>query len=592
MKLFGYILVFFALGGIPFVYAEEITDFNSVLTIYKDGTVSVVETITYDFATGERHGIFRVLETKHPQKATAWYKKRLIDVAVTGVTKDGVAESFQTKNTEGVIRIQIGSPDVTISGEHVYTIAYRLTGALSYGPQGTELYYNVTGNNWEIPIKAVMATIVDSSGKLLATARDCYVGQTGETTRCTLGLRAASSSTFIAYNLEAGSGLTVAHQLQTNEVAELLNEKTSLNWLGYVLGVMWLIALGVWAYRYRTKYRTNRPVIAQYEPYQGILPMYTGVLFDGKLDPRDITAGIVYLAEQGFIKIKKTEEKFLIVFSTNEYELTLLRNDIDVLPVMLKQVLFFLFTDFAGDFIKKFKLTVETIVTQLQGGTDATQPLVSGLKVTLAELTKKAASNKYIIDNLKTAVIQDLEKDGYIFPDLFHTQLPKRWLGSILLGTFAFAGIVYALGAVYWLLMILVTFGVVVVVTYGRLTALGYEARNYLQGFKLFLSVTEKERYKFFNAPEKSPELFMQYLPYAIAFGVEKEWSKVFDGITLSSPAWYEGGNAGLFSAAAFSNDFSSFSSSFATSSGSGISGSSGGGSVGGGGGGGGGGSW
>ena len=34
-------------------------------------------------------------------------------------------------------------------------------------------------------------------------------------------------------------------------------------------------------------------------------------------------------------------------------------------------------------------------------------------------------------------------------------------------------------------------------------------------------------------------ENFDKYLPYAIAFGVEKEWVRRFEGLTVSSPDWY-----------------------------------------------------
>ncbi len=120
-----------------------------------------------------------------------------------------------------------------------------------------------------------------------------------------------------------------------------------------------------------------------------------------------------------------------------------------------------------------------------------------------------------------------------------------------------------------------------------RRTTLGYEAKEYLQGFKDFLSVTEAQRYIFHNAPEKNAEHFMEFLPYAIAFGVEKQWAKVFEGITLPSPSWYDGGSMSTFSAVNLTSSLGEFSSSFTAS-----SGSSGGGSSGGGGGGGGGGSW
>ena len=81
----------------------------------------------------------------------------------------------------------------------------------------------------------------------------------------------------------------------------------------------------------------------------------------------------------------------------------------------------------------------------------------------------------------------------------------------------------------------------------------------------------------------------MQYLPYAIAFGVEEKWAAVFADMQISNPSWYEGNGAhGAFAAGAFTHDLTSFTSAVTTS----TQASSGGGSSGGGGGGGGGGSW
>lgn len=123
-----------------------------------------------------------------------------------------------------------------------------------------------------------------------------------------------------------------------------------------------------------------------------------------------------------------------------------------------------------------------------------------------------------------------------------------------------------------------------------RRTQKGYEALDHLKGFKLFLEMTDRDRFAFHNAPQKSPEQFMEYLPYAIAFGVEKAWAKVFEGFTIPNPDWYDGGNVSSFSPTNLSSSLGAFSSAFATS--SGASASSGGGSSGGGAGGGGGGSW
>ena len=96
-------------------------------------------------------------------------------------------------------------------------------------------------------------------------------------------------------------------------MATLITEKISYLPFGFTVAILWLLYFARSIYRLRTKDRFNKPVIAQYEPIKGYLPMYTGVLYDGQLDPRDITAGIIYMAEQGFIKIKRTEKKVLLV---------------------------------------------------------------------------------------------------------------------------------------------------------------------------------------------------------------------------------------------------------------------------------------
>jgi len=127
----------------------------------------------------------------------------------------------------------------------------------------------------------------------------------------------------------------------------------------------------------------------------------------------------------------------------------------------------------------------------------------------------------------------------------------------------------------------------------------GAEVKEEVQGFKWFLSVTEEERLKFHNAPEKKPEEFMEFLPYAMVLGVEKEWSAQFKDMFIEAPSWYEGQPGTAFSAIYFGNALSSMNAnmgatftSHPSSAGSGGSGFGGGGFSGGGFGGGGGGSW
>ena len=122
----------------------------------------------------------------------------------------------------------------------------------------------------------------------------------------------------------------------------------------------------------------------------------------------------------------------------------------------------------------------------------------------------------------------------------------------------------------------------------------------------MFLTAVDADRLQTIARPDKTPQLFERFLPYAFALGVEHAWAQQFSqvlaqatiagsGGTSYSPSWYSGAALASFSATDFTSSFgSSFSSAISSSStapGS-SSGSGGGGSSGGGGGGGGGGGW
>src|ERR1051326_163409 len=140
-------------------------------------------------------------------------------------------------------------------------------------------------------------------------------------------------------------------------------------------------------------------------------------------------------------------------------------------------------------------------------------------------------------------------------------------------------------------------------------THAGRALMDRVEGFKMFLKAVDADRLQTMSPPpDKTPELFERFLPYALALGVEHAWAEQFSQVlaqaatapggntgTGYSPSWYVGTSIASFSAVSFTSSFSSsFSgaiSSSSTAPGS-SSGGGGGGSSGGGGGGGGGGGW
>ncbi len=569
MKLFNYVIIFlfFVLSGATNALAEEVSNFTAVITPYSDGSFKVEETIAYNFKEAEKHGIYRYLPTTHDQAPDKWYKKRFVEYEVLNVTLDDGPVNFEQIPESGRLFIKIGDANTTVTGLRTYQITYLVRGGLHYYKEGTvEIYWDVTGSDWGVPILNASA-VIDNTEGLLNSERFCYAGLPGETESCTSISATSSVVTFVAPVLMPGSNFTIAQELHSEKIAQQVIEETPPWILWVVIVVGWLLGMIYIVYRYKTKHNPHHAVISQYEPYEDFKPMFTGVLLDGRLDAKDITASLIYLAEQGFLKIKKTEKKVMIFFEVDDYEVTLQRPISEAETEFSREVLTLLFSD------------NETVGTSVS---------LSALK---ADSSKRQA-NAVKVQKLRDSVVTDLVNRQYFERIL---NLPIIIVVAIVLAIglpFLLPFLAPVIGS-FTIPLIIIVVGTLIILGFGyqRRTRKGYEALNHLKGFKDFLSVTDAERFKFHNAPSKSPEQFMKFLPYAIALGVEKEWSEVFKDIQLIQPDWYEGNSN--FAAVALASDLGNFSNAFtAASVPDNSSGSGGGGSSGGGSGGGGGGSW
>jgi uncharacterized membrane protein len=136
-------------------------------------------------------------------------------------------------------------------------------------------------------------------------------------------------------------------------------------------------------------------------------------------------------------------------------------------------------------------------------------------------------------------------------------------------------------------------------------TRAGRAVLDKIEGFKMFLEAVEGDPIRRAMPPQKTPEVFEKFLPYAIALGVEKAWAEQFSGVIDRadqapgsgtggySPAWYSGPGWSNFGTAGFASSLGdSFSSAISSSSAAPGSAGGGAGGSGGGGGGGGGGGW
>lgn len=538
---------------------EQIDNFHTDVTVAQDGSLSVIETIAYNFGPFERHGIYRTLPYQYTRNG-AKYTLRYEIVSVTD--EQGIAYPFSQSRSGGNVEVKIGNADFTISGQHIYVISYTVRRAINYFKDHDELYWNATGTDWQVPILEASARVhLPSSIDPSTITTACYTGTLGSTAKqCSAG---AEGDTVVFRGdgeFKTYEGLSIVVGFPTGIIEKPSPFQGTLfflhdNWI-LVAPILAFIVLHIlWMKKGRDP-RGRGTIIPEYEPPNKIDPATMGALWDEKADPKDVSAEIVHLAVRGYLKIKNTGEK--------EYEFIKVKNADAQLNTVERAIHDSLFSD----------------------STDT---------VTLDSL-----KNKYYkkLPDVQKSMYEALVERKYYSSNPNAIRKVYYSIGGLLIFSlfFIFGG----LPGPFWVAF-LVT-GILVLI-YGRImpqkTLQGAEAKEQVHGFKWFLSVTEEERLKFHNAPEKKPEQFEKFLPYAMVLGVEKEWAKQFAGMYIPEPSWYQGGNVTAFNAIIFASVLSDMNSkmnstlaSRPSSAGSGHSGFGGGGFSGGGFGGGGGGSW
>ncbi|MFC1662630.1 DUF2207 domain-containing protein [Patescibacteria group bacterium] len=550
------ILLLFA----PTVSAEIIRDFGAEMNVDENGKFTITETIRYDFEELDRHGIYRQIPYSYSRNGFN-YKVRL---KVDSVVDDqGIHIPYSTSYGGGELEIKIGDADKYVTGEQAYVITYTAERALNWFDGEPEVYWNVTGNEWLVDIESARITVT-STHAISADKTECFSGSLGsQEANCTIK-ELATGGLLINSETElfSGEGLTFATRLPAGSIPEPTAWERAWdlvrdNW-ALALPVVSLLLL-IYLYRRFGKDPAGRgTIIPEYEPPEKMTPAMIGYLIDEMINPRDVSSAIINLAVKGYLKIHYKDKTLGHTFKLEK----------------LKE---------AGNDLSKFERGLFKEIFS---------------KESLVELKdlKKTLPSK--LNKLKSDLRDEAQTQEY-FPT------PPNQVKGI----YMTIGILLMFGGFFlfglWLAMSigLIVSGALFIgfsPAMPRRTDKGVLITEQIKGFKHFLTITEKERLKFHNAPKKKPEEFFSFLPYAIALAVEKEWANQFRDLTLEQPDWYGGQDWSAFNAYVFASamtDFTKTTNSQAftapsKSGGSGGSGFGGGGFSGGGFGGGGGGSW
>lgn len=533
-----------------------IPNFESKIRINSDSSILVQEEIETFFYV-QKHGIYRNIPLSYKDRYGNNFKLRFNLISVTD--ESGRSLKYQLSRSGGEAKIKIGDPDLLVTGRQVYMISYQVQRAVTYFTDHDELYWNATGTSWEVPIKNSKAEIIlpktiDESD----IKTQCYTGSYGSREEdCT--------SSFSDNKAEfSGQGyLTVVFGWPKNITTKpsFINNLgwfISDNWMIFIPIIVFLSLLYIW-YKNGRDPVGRKTIVPQYEPPDKSLPAIVGVLIDEKVDIKDVSATVIDLAVQGYLKIKEEGEKGLVI-KKKDYSF-----------IQLK--------DFKAD--KDISFYEKKILEGIFGDKK---------EVRLSDLKNDFYQN---LNEIKGFLYEDSVKAGYFAkrPDKIRgfyliCGIVVSVLGGILISFFEMALVP--------VISILASGGIIIIFSFfmPKRTQKGVGSYEYALGFKLYLEKAEKYRLKF----AEKENLFEKYLPYAMIFGVADKWAKAFADIYKNPPSWYEGYGPGQFNAIVFASSLNNFSestnSTFVSTPSGGGSGFGGGGFSGGGFGGGGGGSW
>ena len=557
LLIFSFLSFSFSAGA----RAEEIKNFHSEIFINRDGTIDVREDIEYDFQYAERHGIYRDI----PYNYDFGYKRYSIKLDVKDVTDfNGSPYKYEVSSGGGYIHIRIGDPDKTVTGVHGYSIQYTVRGAIAFFEDHDELYWNVTGNEWRVPIMRASASVAFDGETSEGVKAECYTGAGGSPAQdCNYKITPGKVNFLATNSLWAGQGLTLVAGLPKG----LIEEPSPMTKAIWFLSDNWYFGLPfltffVVAYIWSTRGRDpgGRGVITvMYEPPKDLTPAEAGTLVDERADILDITSTIIDLAVRGYLRIEEIESTKFFFFADRDYRL-----------IKTKE---------PGP--GELKAHEEKVFSGIFKGKE---------KVLVSALRDKFYTE---LPPIKKALYGELVGKKYFPADPEKVKGIYKWIGIIILilSFILFSNLLLKISISLSGLIILVSSRYM-----PRKTREGTLLNKELLGFREFIDRAEKDRIE--TLAKNDPTLFDRVLPFALVFGLEDKWANAFRDMYREPPSWYSSPNyKNSFSPNMFVSDLgrslgvmnSSLSSTPRKSGGSGLGG---GGSSGGGFGGGGGGSW
>jgi hypothetical protein len=537
--------------------------FDEQVTVHRDSTIDVAETIQAQFIGTGWHGIYRTIPIQYTDPEGFNYTLFLDHVTAADENGNSLKLEQSHEGRDVKFKIYVPEPD---NSTRTIILHYRVLDALRFFADHDELYWNVTGEEWQATIQSASARIELPEG---ATGLHA-VAYTGANYSRTQDAEVTVSDNVVEiranHPLGYRQGLTavvgfdkglVHEPTVSDQIAQFLQS----NWPLFIPVIVLFVMCWLWWTRGRDPERDV--ITVQYEPPDNLSPGECGTLVDNQAAMRDITATLVDLAVKGYITIEQKDQPGMLGLTHHRDYIFHLKKPAaqwtDVRPherAMLSGL--FLGSDsmLADSVPAPSAMASQSPGVQdysLSSGTvDAAAPQAS---VALSDLQNRFYRQ---LPGIRDCIFDALVQDGYYLhrPDTVR----QGYMGAGLAIGFVivFAGSWLAkqsgMSNLPWFVAGIASGAIIFGFGWFMTARTSAGAKTYAKvlGFENFLGRVESDR---IERLEKTPELFEKFLPYAMALHVEKKWVQAFSGITMQPPQWYQGTYVGPFQAYFLVND-------------------------------------
>ncbi len=557
--LFGFVFLLFTCATAQAAAGYTIESLASRIEVTPEGVYQVQEEISMTFLK-PLHGFYRVLPTEYNFNDPS---KQDIRVHVMDIR---ASDTLSVTRESGYTVIRVGDANRTVTGRQQYRISYLYDIGADRNAGFDEFYFNLAGEDWEVPI-AAFAFSVRFPSPVERQSISFSRGVWGTTTSRGVTWELSADGTLLTGSvsqLQPGEALTVRVEMPQGYFLERTDYQAIVarfNILLYALAVA--VAIFLW---FRFGRDDDLVVVTQFSPPEGMTPMDLGYMIDGTLDPRDVTSMIFYWADKGCLSIVEEDKKFSFVkgrdpIGASTHEKQLFNSFFAGAKKGVVKI-----TDLQGKFFSEYQKLTSSVDRYYRGeralssATSRNMAVLSGLLVMIPALGYALACTANYPGPLSLIIFAAaigfalfLGIIVHFMMRIWHLRKPIGkifWMlllvvaslfGGSVLAVFSLMseveigfGLVEALKVVATIVPI-----VFLAILTRKRSAFGQKKLEQILGFREFIDKVEMDKLK--RMIDDDPQFYYHILSFAIVMGLEKKWAKKFASITLEPPSWYMG---------------------------------------------------